>query len=213
MRRTLIALAATLLVSVTACGDDDAAPATTVVSATAAPATTAAAATTAAPAPDADASDGAAGDAAGDQDCAAGTYGIIDAEFWANAALAGGEGGAGTSIGGDLRLELGADGSAAMVLDNWTFRLSFPGQSETMRGVNTGDVTGSWTRSDDGLQFTVSSDNVTASFMLESAAGAMAVPGGESLMPSTGTYPLIVDCATGRAELRAVTFVWPFQRR
>jgi hypothetical protein len=194
MRRTLIALAATLLVSVTACGDDDAAPAP-------------------APAPAPDANDPDAADDAGDQDCAAGTYGIIDREFWANAVLAGGEGGAGTSIGGDLRLELGADGSAAMVLDDWTFRLSFPGQSETVRGVNTGDVTGSWSRSDDGLQFTASRDAVSASFTLESAAGSMAVPGGESLMPSTGTYPLIVDCATGRAELRAVTFVWPFQRR
>jgi hypothetical protein len=100
-----------------------------------------------------------------------------------------------------------------MVLDDWTFRLSFPGQSETVRGVNTGDVTGSWSRSDDGLQFTASRDAVSASFTFESAAGSMAVPGGESLMPSTGTDPLIVDCATGRAELRAVTFVWPFQRR
>lgn len=163
--------------------------------------------TTTAPEPSADTP-------AATDDCAVGTYTMVSPEFWTNVAQAGGEGGSGATLGGDPRLTLDAEGSATIAFDNWQFRLSFPDSSETVKGTQSGAVTGTWSRDDDDVvRLTTTGDNLTVSFVLEAAQGDMAVPSGGALGPGVDTFAVSADCATGRLELQATEFVWPFQRR
>jgi hypothetical protein len=151
--------------------------------------------------------------------CATGTYDLDGAALWADVAAASGEGGSGEVVSGAVVLDLRADLTAVIDYQSWTFRLRFPGQGETVLGVQTGQLTGTWSVDDQGAHtIDLVTDTVEATFVLETAQGSVPVPAGQKLAP-LGTFDLLADCRSPDVALVAddvalgATIEWSFVRR
>lgn len=151
--------------------------------------------------------------------CATGTYDLDGAALWAQVAAASAEGGAGQVVSGGVVLDLRADLTALIDFQNWTFRLQFPGESDTVLGVQTGQLTGTWSVDDQGAHTVeLLTDTVAATFTLETAQGPIPVPAGDKLVP-VGTLDMLADCRTTEVVLLAndvalgTTIEWTFVRR
>ena len=156
--------------------------------------------------------------AAGDGTCAVGRYELDGADLFEQVAAASG-GGAAEMVAALPILELREDDTADLSMDGWTFRLSFPGESDTVLATQSGGLTGTWSVDDEGahtLSFT--SDTVSAQFVLETASGPIPVPQGMGATVPPPTVPFEVDCADGYVVLAAedqqlgVTINWMFDR-
>jgi hypothetical protein len=115
--------------------------------------------------------------------CATGTYELDSEDLWAQVIAASGEGGA-EMVSGSVSLELADDLTARLVWNAWTFRLYFPGESETVLGTQVGEMIGSWAVDDDGAHsIRFDTDTTSSSFLLETAGGQIPVPPGDTSKP------------------------------
>lgn len=136
----------------------------------------------------------AATSASGSADCLVGRYELDGTGLFAQVAAASG-GGAGQIVGGAVVLDLRVDGTAALDFQGWSFRLSFPGEAETVLGTQNGTAAGSWGFDEEDEQYWIElvNDAVTATFVLESANGPVPVPAGGTLTMS-GRFPIEAAC-------------------
>lgn len=158
------------------------------------------------------------GVAAGEGSCAVGRYELDGAYLFEQIAAASGGGGA-EMVDALPILELRDDFSAELSMEGWMFRLSFPGESDTVLATQSGGLTGTWSVDDEGahtLAFT--SDTVSVQYLLETATGSFPVPHGMDAPLPQPSVPFEVDCADGYVVLEAedqqlgVTVYWMFDR-
>ena len=156
--------------------------------------------------------------AAGEGSCAVGRYELDGAYLFEQIAAASGGGGA-EMVDALPILELRDDSSAELSMEGWMFRLSFPGESDTVLATQSGGLTGTWSVDGEGahtLAFT--SDTVSVQYLLETATGSFPVPQGMDAPLPPPSVPFEVDCADGYVVLAAedqqlgITVYWMFDR-
>jgi hypothetical protein len=158
------------------------------------------------------------GSAAADEPCVVGTY-RLDGDHLFDQVIAASGGGGAEMVGGAVVLEMRDDRSAEIVMDGWSFRLSFPGGTDTVLATQSGGLTGTWDVDDDGRPVVIfATQDVTGSFVLETASGPFPVPSGMEVPAPPTEVPLAVDCTDGEVVLPVedvqigVTLLWRFGR-
>ena len=155
---------------------------------------------------------------AGGDTCAVGRY-ELDGDYLFEQTAAASGGGAAEMVAALPILELRDDSSAELSMEGWTFRLSFPGESDTVLATQSGGLTGTWSADDEGVHtLTFTSDTVLARYVLETATGSFPVPQGMGAPLPPPSVPFEVDCADGFVVLAAedqqlgITVYWMFDR-
>jgi hypothetical protein len=151
--------------------------------------------------------------------CATGTYELDAVYLWAQISAVSPEGGEAEVVSGDVTLQLRDDLSAVLSMNDWTFRLYFPGQADTVLATQTGEMTGTWAVDEDGLHtISFDTDSITGTFVLETAQGSMPVPAGtETIVPPVG-LELLAQCGVGEVVVPVqdqqlqTTIDWIFAR-
>jgi hypothetical protein len=166
------------------------------------------------------------GSGAADTDCLVGQYELDGADLLKQVSAASSEGGSGQVVSGAMVLDLRADGTLQVDNQAWTFRLSFPDESDTVLGTQTGSITGTWGAvepadvgsSTGDYWVDLVTDSVTASFVLETASGSIPVPAGDALS-ATGRFPLLGYCSEPLViiplpdTMTGAVIDWTFTRR
>lgn len=151
--------------------------------------------------------------------CATGTYELDGANLWEQVSAASPEGGRAEVLSGSVTLELRDDLTAELSMNSWTFRLFFPGQSDTVLATQNGGMSGTWAVDEDGVH-TVSfgSDGITGTFLLETAQGSFPVPSGTETLVPLVDVEMFARCGVDVVVLPVVdqqlgaTIEWVFDR-
>lgn len=158
----------------------------------------------------------AAGD--GDGSCVLGTY-ELDAEYMFDQIIAASGGGDALTVTGAVMLEVSDDGTLGINLDGWSFRLFFPGETDTVLSTQSGSLTGIWEVDADGNHtVTFTGSDTSGTFVLETAAGSIPVPSGMDIWTIPSDIPLVLDCADDRLVMQVqdsqlgIVVDWVFDR-
>lgn len=151
--------------------------------------------------------------------CATGTYELDGAYLWEQVSAASPEGGSAEILSGSVTLELRDNLSATLSMNEWTFRLFFPGESDTVLATQVGVMSGTWSVDGDGVH-TVSfeSDDITGTFLLETAQGSFPVPSGAETLAPLSDVEMFARCGVDFVILPVVdqqlntTIEWVFDR-
>jgi hypothetical protein len=160
----------------------------------------------------------AAGDADGDGSCVLGTY-ELDAEYMFDQIIAASGGGDAVTVTGAVILEVRDDGTLRIDMDGWSFRLFFPGETDTVLSTQTGGLTGIWEVDADGIHLvTFTASDGSGTFVLETAAGSIPVPSGMDIWTIPSDIPLVLDCANDYVVMQVedsqlgIVVDWVFDR-
>ena len=151
--------------------------------------------------------------------CATGTYELDATYLWEQVMAASPEGGDAEVVSGSVTLDLRDDSSAVLSMNDWTFRLFYPGESDTVLATQTGSMDGSWSVDGDGRHsITFSSDDITGSFFLETAQGSFPVPSGVDNLTVPVDFEMFARCGVDFVVLPVedqqlgVIIEWTFDR-
>lgn len=151
--------------------------------------------------------------------CVTGTYELDATYLWEQVMAASPEGGDAEVVSGSVTLDLRDDSSAVLSMNDWTFRLFYPGESDTVLATQTGSMDGSWSVDGDGNHsITFSSDDITGSFFLETAQGSFPVPSGVDNLTLPVDFEMFARCGVDFVVLpvedqQLVTVIeWVFDR-
>lgn len=151
--------------------------------------------------------------------CATGTYELDATYLWEQVMAASPEGGDAEVVSGSVTLELRDDSSAVLSMNDWTFRLFYPGESDTVLATQTGSMDGSWSVDGDGNHsITFSSDDISGSFFLETAQGSFPVPSGVDNLTVPVDFEMFARCGVDLVVLPvedqqlATVIEWVFDR-
>jgi hypothetical protein len=130
-----------------------------------------------------------------DGSCVLGTY-ELDAEYMFDQIIAASGGGDAETVTGAVMLEVRDDGTLRIDMDGWSFRLFFPGETDTVLSTQSGGLTGIWAVDADGIHtVTFTASDGSGTFVLETAAGSIPVPSGMDIWTIPSDIPLVLDCA------------------